>query len=262
MGFAQDALSAMNVTKSVRSIFSASILYLEDKDDFMKTVQHFTFTSDSRVAKYLQINLLKQAFTAIGFGARASSKSWVDPSGQWSGGALVSIIQNAQERQRFLADATVKKFIAEQHALDEYIYAVETKFNPTLLSDPHLQTDSGRVSKSKVLAYLYQHAETAVMNIVRSVAAQHYHFPIANVHDAIFFKKRLGVDLKHEIELAMREQTGNPYWSLKPEPLKRYTPKSFDEEIEQTAHKARIIEEEKKAKQKYAASGIKDQTIV
>lgn len=250
MGFAQDLVNDLQLSLTVRDLFKASILFLEDKADFMLTVQRYTFLAESAVPKDFQVTLLKQAFTAIGFGARANANGWIGSSGQWNNSALGQIIQNSDERNRFLSDATVKKFIFEQKLLDEYIFAIHTHQHPGLLTERDLQTDSGRISKSKVLAYLYQHAETHVMDIVRDVAEKNGYKPLANVHDAIFFKKRLGADLKHEIEFVLHEKTANPYWHLTAKRIDRFTPKSFDVENETKEHKARIQAEEKRAKLK------------
>jgi len=149
---------------------------------------------------------------------------------------------------RFLADDTVKLFIKEQNALDDYLYDLFKKFRPDLLLERYLQTDSGRPSKAKVLAYLYQHGETHVMDIVRQAAVAKGHVPIANVHDAIFFKRRLGAEFKSEIEWQMREQTGNPYWHLTPKQIERYTPRSLNAQREEQEHKDRMAIEEVRAK--------------
>ncbi len=98
------------------------------------------------------------------------------------------------------------------------------------------------------MAYLYQHDETEIMDVVRETATKNDRYPIANVHDAIFFKRRLGVELKHEIEMRMQEYSANPYWRLKAKQIERYSPRSLDEEAEITAHKLRIQEEERIAK--------------
>jgi predicted lipid carrier protein YhbT len=132
--------------------------------------------------------------------------------------------------------------------LDDYLYELVKKHRPDLLQESFLQTDSGRPSKPKVMAYLYQHGETQVMDIVRLVALTKGHKPIANVHDAIFFKRRLGVDFKTEIEMQMREQTGNPYWHLTPKQLERYKPRSLNAAAEESEHKKRIEQEEALAK--------------
>jgi hypothetical protein len=110
-----------------------------------------------------------------------------------------------------------------------------------------LQTPSGRPSKSRVLAYLYQHAETEVMDIVAQAAGKHGRQPIARVHDAIFFRKRLNLDLKLEIEDEMHRQTGNPYWRLTAKALEGYRSLYRDQIREEREHRARIAEETRRA---------------
>ena len=248
MGYARGYLAASGLDQDLKKSFPATLLYLEDKVDFMATVRHYVFPESSPVPKELRPKLLKQAFTAISFGARQTAKGWLDASGNWTNPALVEILQNADDRMRFLSDEIVKSFIKEQNILDNYLYDLLKKFHPELLLEKYLQTDSGRPSKAKVLAYLYQHGETHVMDIVRQVALANGHIPIANVHDAIFFKRRLGVELKSEIEWQMRQQTGNPYWHLTPKQLERYKTRSLNAERERKEHKARIAAEEEVAK--------------
>ena len=253
MGYARSYIAANGgMDQDLRKSFPATLTYLEDKTDFMATVRHFVFQDTSPVPKELRPKLLKRAFTAISFGARQTAKGWLDASGNWTNPALVEILQNADDRARFLADDTVKLFIKEQKALDDYLFDLFKQFRPDLLKEPYLQTDSGRVSKAKVLAYLYQHGETQVMDIVRQAALSKGLVPIANVHDAIFFKRRLGVEFKNEVEWQMREQTGNPYWHLTAKQLERYTPRSLDAERAEQAHKSHIIQEELDAKAHYA----------
>ncbi len=224
MGFAQDCLVAQDDGSELRKAFWATLNYLEDKPDFMKTVRHFTFEGRHDLSREFQTKLLKTAITAISFGARESVSGWLDSSGHWNNPALVEILKNQQDRKRFLADTTIRQFIKEQNRLDDYLYAGVKSEMPELLKHAQLQTPSGRPSKSKVLAYLYQHQETEVMNIVQAAAASKGRYPLARVHDAIFFRHRLGPDLKSEIEMAMQDKTGNLYWRLAAEQLHRYEP--------------------------------------
>ena len=251
MGYAKVYLSLQPGAQDLRRAFSAVLSFLEDKDGFMATVRYEVFKKDSRVPKDLQTDLLKQAFTAISFGAKHNSRGWPNEQGGWTNSAIADIIKNSEERERFLSDATVVKFTAEQNALDSFIFSLVKLRRKDLLRKPILQTPSGQPSKSKILAYLYQHDETEIMDVVRATAAEHDRVPIGNVHDAIFFKRRLGIDLKHEMEMRMQEHSANPYWRLKAKEIKRYTPKSLDEEAEVAAHKQRIAEEERFAKAFY-----------
>ena len=247
MGYARDLLLQANTDADVRSYFPATTLYLEDKVDFMATVRYFAFAGNTALTDNFQLGLIKQALTAISFGAKSAGSGWTDSSGGWKNPALVNILKNQSERARFLADPTVKAFIEEQRALDDFIFALVKKNYAELLALDCLQTASGRVSKPKVLAYLYQHAETKVMDLICSVAAQYGHVPIARVHDAVFFRSRLGPDLKQELEFTLQDVTHNKYWHLSPNQLKRYTPVSIDAAQDEVLHKEWIADEERRA---------------
>jgi hypothetical protein len=154
---------------------------------------------------------------------------------------------NKVERERFLSNPSVKAYIEEQRVLDDFIYSQAKYYLPNLISDSCVHTASGRPSRSKVLSYLYQHAETDAMNLVCALAREYGHEPIARVHDAVFFRRRLGPDLKQEIELVLQEATGNKYWHLSAKQLKRYTPVSIDAAMDEYEHKQRIAAEERRA---------------
>ncbi len=247
MGFAQQYLKSSGLDDDVRHNFPATLNYLVDKADFMWTVRLYVFDDHRKLAGEFHMKLLKQAFTAMSFGARLASTGWQDGSGHWNNPALVNILKNTQERNRFFNDRSVRAFIKEQNTLDDYLFKQFKTHYPELLKLPYLVTHSGRLSKAKVLAYLYQHGETQVMDIVRASAAANERKPIANVHDAIFFKRRLGAELKAEIEWQMRSQTGNPYWHLTAKELKRYESRHLDVIAEESAHKRRIAAEQAKA---------------
>jgi hypothetical protein len=245
MGFATSYLAQAPVADgNIRAAFPATLNYLEDKGDFMRTVRLYVFRDHGRDTADFQTKLLKQAFTAMSFGARLSTHGWQDSAGHWNNPALVDILKNQEERNRFFNDVTVRTFIREQNTLDNYLFAQFKRYRADLLELSCLQTPSGRVSKAKVLAYLYQHGETQVMDIVRTTAAAHSRVSIANVHDAIFFKQRLGPELKAAIEWQMRAQTGNAYWYLTPKELQRYESRHLDQQAEEAAHRQRIADQQ------------------
>ena len=247
MGYARDLLLQAKTEADVRLYFPATTLYLEDKSDFMSTVRYFTFAGNESLTKDFQIGLIKQALTAISFGAKSTGSGWTNSSGGWKNPALVDILKSQSERDLFLADPTVKAFIEEQRTLDDFIFGLFKDNCPELLALSCLQTVSGRVSKSKVLAYLYQHAETDAMDLICSVAAQSAQVPIARVHDAIFFRSRLGPDLKQELEFKLQDATHNKYWYLSPKQLKRYQPVSIDAAHDEFLHRQWIADEERRA---------------
>jgi hypothetical protein len=91
-----------------------------------------------------------------------------------------------------------------------------------------------------------------VMNVVCAVATKYGREPIARVHDAIFFKRKLSVDLRHEMELCMQEHTSNNYWRLSHKQLERYEPRYLDLKMEEQAHRERIRLETIRAQEHYA----------
>ena len=188
----------------------------------MATLQYLVFGKDSEVSVALQPDLLKQAFTALSFGARKTAKAWVDQNGEWARPAMVEIFRIKQERDRFLNDVSVVGFVKEQAMLDDFLFNGVKQHRPDLLKLPYLQTQGGNPSKSKCVAFLYQHEETAVMEVVRAAVVAHGKTVLASIHDAIITKEKLGVELLSEIEQFMREQTGNRYWRLGAKQLKRY----------------------------------------
>ena len=248
LGEARLYLYLKDINKTVDKAFPMSYLYLDDKTDLFGVVRRYVFV-DASVANYeLQIKILKQAFTAIAFGARATTKGWQTGAGQWTNPALVEVIKDPDTRSRFLQDQSVIAFIREQQTLDSYLMGQVSALRPDLLKRPILQTKTGRASRSKVVAFLYQHEESKVMAVLRATAVELGRPPIACVHDAVFFRQRLGLDRKERIEYAMQQATGNPYWRLNPTELKRWERESLDEVRELAAHRARIAQEEEQAK--------------
>jgi hypothetical protein len=74
------------------------------------------------------------------------------------------------------------------------------------------------------MAWLYQHAETIVMDVVRSELQKLNIEVIANVHDAIVVRQKLTNYQREEIEFKMREVTNVKYWRLGQTKYERYQP--------------------------------------
>jgi hypothetical protein len=244
LGYAQDYVAQHYPNKTVDYVFTLSTLYLRNKAALMANVKMPVFGKESDLAEALQEKMLKQAFTALSFGARVSGKAWVNRNGEWQNPSIADIFKRADERERFLADFLVCGFVQEQTMLDNYLYEGVAQHYPDLLKLLYLQTQSGRPSKSKVVAFLYQHEETAVMDIVRGTLAEHGKKVLANIRDAIVVRQRLSADLKHEIELRMQEQTANPNWRLGSEQVQRWHASAKEVKAREAAHRQRIAEEQ------------------
>lgn len=244
MGFAEAYIVKRAPAPNMTKEFGVTLAYLRDKAAYMKNVQSAVFDKDCDLPEELQLKMLKQAFTALSFGARRACKGWMNKNGEWQNPSLVEIFQRVDERNRFLKDAHVEGFADEQSKLDTFLYQGTVRQYPDLLKLPYLQTQSGNPSKPKIVAFLYQHDETEVMDIVRATLEEHGRTVLANIHDAIVVKHRLSTDLREEIELRMRERTNNTYWSLGGKQMHRWDASAKEVKAQQIAHRQRIDEEE------------------
>ena len=71
------------------------------------------------------------------------------------------------------------------------------------------------------MAYLYQHAETEVMNVACEAIKAAGRTILARVHDAVFIDRRLG-EAHETVVYAMQQTTGNKYWRLEITELKAW----------------------------------------
>jgi Fe-S cluster biosynthesis and repair protein YggX len=247
MGFARECQKASKSTRTFEKDFFETLLYLEDKKDFMLTVRNNTFNNDEKFSKEQQEKMIKQAVTAICFGATVRAHGWRDKSGHWQYASINSIIKDVECRKRFTKSITVKHFISQQKQLDDFIFEKMKKQKPQLLTKKILTTASGRISKAKFLAHEYQHAETEIMDVVRAELAEMGHDLLASIHDAIVIRNKLTKNQKSKIEDLMRQSTQNEHWSLGEKQLLRYNTVNKQALEEEWAHKQFIAEQEKLA---------------
>jgi hypothetical protein len=164
---------------------------------------------------------IKDAITAISFGARAKSVGWLPDEGKWINPAIREMIKNPKQRAAFLNAAIIQQFVKEQGILDNYLAAGMKQELPMLYYGP-LITRNVKPSKSKAVAFLYQHAEAQVMQTAIDVLALHGITPIALIHDAFIVRNKLSVNQLDEIHHALRSSTQNKFWSIKPTKLEGY----------------------------------------
>jgi hypothetical protein len=126
----------------------------------------------------------------------------------------VNILKKKSCREKFFKFFMVQRFLDEQKILDDYMMNLMQSQFSEVLERPQLQTPSGRVSRPKVMALLYQLSETQAMDVLRAQARALGRTPLASVHDAVYFRQRLGLDNLEAIQSAMQTQTKNPHWRL------------------------------------------------
>lgn len=144
---------------------------------------------------------IKNALTAIGFGAKTSGKMWMTATGL-KGSALTDILIAPKVRSAFLDDPWVKAFLAEQKQIEDAILeaaAQEDGYEVMCDIIARESTANGKVSRGQRLAYLYQHYEAHVMNEAISVLERFDINVIARIHDAFIVREKLSPRVMDEI---------------------------------------------------------------
>lgn len=214
MTFAQELTDQLYPTKECQKMFWASWLYLDGRKEFMRDVRNETFGRNLNLSVEYQDGLIKEAVTAISFGARANVNGWRTQDGDWTNPALVNVLKNTAQRTAFLNSYTIQQFIKEQALLDTYLANGLQSELPEVYYGP-LITRNVKPSKSKAVAYIYQKSETNVMDVAYRVLDKHGIKPIARIHDAFVVRNKLSIDLRSEIMLEMRDLSHNSHWQIK-----------------------------------------------
>jgi uncharacterized protein Usg len=248
LGFAWQICNRNEITpKEFNSNFKTCLTYLGDKKKFRETVRLNTFGNGSNISLDMQLDVVKQALTAISFGARKTAQGWIDKSGNKFNPAIVKIIADQTARNNFYDCTQAASYIDENKRMDDIITEYAKENAPELLNNTELQTASGRISKSKLMSYLYQQSESIVMDIVRREVTAVYKNILANVHDAIYIDAKLHSADKKRIELVMRRETGLQFWYLDEDKISGYKGISDEVRKEELAHKEFIKQQEQLA---------------
>lgn len=114
-----------------------------------------------------KLNIIKQALTAIGFGARKSNAYYVNDVLQTKG--LAGVIYDRGSRDAFCRHPWVVEFIAEQDSIGKQICDAVLELVPEYRTDSVL-ANNGKLSRKRLLAFLYQQSESRmIQHIMRHV---------------------------------------------------------------------------------------------
>ena len=226
---------------------------LEEKN--ISSFGKFTYTKEyldhkstirNELAKHIQaypngLKLVKEAITAIGFGARISGGAYKIEN-KTIFPAINEIIKNPADRNRFLNDPWVKNFVAEQHQMTKFIvdeYLKKPDFVKRIEHVKNIKNQNGIFRRTQVMSYLFQQAETMIMNSITDNID--YMFCL---HDSIITKKPIPnqklLDIKHLLSTTFK------HFTLSNELVEGWKSFSVLEDIVQ--HQMRIEQEEKLAK--------------
>ena len=224
MAFAQEYCdSKKRNKKSIEQAFSAMTLYLEYKSEFFDEVIDKTYLAQPYSHDY-KTKVIKEAMTAIGFGAKLTVGSYKS-NGDTKHSSLYEVFNEDMTLLRRFVDCTiVGQYNDEQAILNKYIV---NKFSTdaTWLADmeaSRIRRKRKAYKHNQKISWLFQHAETVMMYIVRKKLQKLGKTVLANVHDAIVVRQRLTASELLAIEKLVRRITKVQYFALGETPYKRH----------------------------------------
>lgn len=187
------------------------------------------------------LKLVKEAMTAIGFGAKVHEGSW-ESEGITKYAALHYIIYNKEARTAFVKHPFVSNFLREQNELNKLIYEYFSRdpfFIEKVKDIPNMCNNNGKLLRSKVLAYLYQHSETQIMDIITENIV-----PLIRIHDCFITKKPIKNEQFVEIRAELKKIS--EYLDIMKEDISGWTNQQIIED--ELRHKKFITQEELNAR--------------
>lgn len=231
LGFAKTCAQNVNSKLDYRRQFGSSIWFLEDRAYYLKLICKDVFQGSSNTSLEFQCGLIKEALTAISFGARANKFGWRTQDGNWKNPSLKEIIKNPDQYQKFINNYEVKNFIEEQSLLDDFLFDGVKKSYPELLEKKNLKSGAS-ASKSKLVSYLYQHSETWMMDFVREKLTELNNPAIASIHDAVIVRRELINGRLPDLIYELRREFSNEFLLLKQTKIEGYKRTSIEPEVE------------------------------
>lgn len=242
---------------AIRLMMAKKILKENDIDDF----GYFTYTKEylewknplrKQLSKHIKKysnpeKLVKEAITAIGFGARIGGGSWL-VDGEWQTTSIEDIIMNKFDRQNFMNDPWLKQFVKEQQMMTQLIakdFINSPGFVESVINIPNMFKND-RIRKSQVMSYVFQHTEKAIMDIITEDINV-----IARVHDSFITKKKLSNE--QMVNIRMKLNNIEPLMTINCEEFHEWIDVDIIED--EKAHEQRIKNEEQKANEKSITDG-------
>lgn len=224
MAFAQEWHDLKKRKKSMREMFNAMTWYLEEKPKFFQHVINHTF-QQSTLTNAEKTDMVKEAMTALGFGAKLSVGKWLGMFGEEKITSLYEVFNKDMDTlTRFVNCPIVQKFNKEQQILNKYIvekFSVDNQWRVDMDLERQRKNMKNDFSQAQKVVWLFQHAETIMMNIVRDELQKLGKTVLANVHDAIVVRERLTTFEQFMIEKIVRNTTCVKYFALGETPYMR-----------------------------------------
>jgi hypothetical protein len=177
--------------------------YLANKDHIRNRLARECFDGINLDWKS-KVKNIKNALTAIGFGAKTTGKTWMTDEGL-KGTALSEILVAPQAREAFLQDPWVKSFLAEQTIIEDAIldcYKATDEWDNICQIVRASNGANGKTTRAGLLAYIYQQWERDIMDDAVSVLERNGISVIARIHDAFVVRDPVPTRVMDEIAAA------------------------------------------------------------
>lgn len=211
---------------------SAMMQLLSDKRGIRTMLAYDVFKATNTNQEH-KLELIKEAITAMGFGASVESPL----------GAIQNIIWNSDDYERFVNHEWVQEFQTEQKLFSEIIR--QTYDRKWVKANMQSALKGTRYSQSKLEAYLYAQFETKLMTAIqKSVGEDNI---LLWVHDCVYTRTRIDLDYFNRVP----EQMGYPMIQFSCErvdPIKYNKLAQLEVQLETHSHSDRIAHEEYSAR--------------
>ena len=190
LGFAERYIQRKKLTGNVADYFPTCLEYATNKKALFAILTPDVFKHSHNISDKEQAKQIKDAFTALNFGAILTDDTYLGDEGIPVKRAISKSIKNQIACHSFVSHPILKEFQAEMKLLDQQIEWEAKKNKCELFTAIHPKTGK-KLSKKCRMSHRYQHAETEVMNVFRTIVQQHNLTILANIHDAIILRERL-----------------------------------------------------------------------
>ena len=226
-----------------RSPHTHCLEYIDKKSAYRKRIAQEVFP-DMKSG----VDIIKQALTAVSFGATGKNTRYPSPDGGMRTTALADIVRSPERLEQFINHDLVRPLIQEQREMNQAImcYLECTDQNKELKTNSALTDGRGALKPNSVIAYLYQHWERQLMDQVcelmerRDETGNPTENVLLRVHDAVYTRKRPSSTQLQQIKDLLQQE--NPFAKLEETALKGW---SFDHDLMQ--HREHIAQEEAQA---------------
>lgn len=177
--------------------------YLADKTKIRKRLARECFEGIS-IPEATALKAIKNGLTSIGFGAKMTGRMWMGKNGM-EGTALTDIIVSPIARERFINDTWVQNFAVEQIAIEDEVLAFaqgQDGYDEMCATVREANGINGRVTRAGLLAFMYQHWETQIMDVAIDAMEQYGITPVARIHDAFIVRQKLADKVLDDISAA------------------------------------------------------------